>query len=207
MKKKYHMYVHKKECVPLIAPEKNKNNKRLIKYLTKHRCINRDLVEKLIEEGYMYQDSNGNCVFVGFTGKKKIKHISLHTAKSDSTYKIDVPGSEKAFSFSIKGKTDTVYVFESTIDLLSYITLFSNDMNEIYDGYVALGGVGRQALKRYVVENLNVKKIVVCTDNDEAGNLAAELITKEFADKYVVVRIKPTLKDFNEDLCQMKKGK
>lgn len=203
-KKKYFYKNNKKEKVPLIMPEHGKDNKKVIKYLTKTRCIDEELVNHLIDDGYIYQDNRNNCVFLGFTGKKKLRHISLRSMDSKGKVKIDVPGSDKQFSFSLRGSSNTVNVFESTKDLLSFMSLFKNEEGIMEDGFVALGGIGRQALKRYLGENRYIEKIRICTDNDDAGNQAVELIKKEFGEKYKIVRRKPHHKDFNEDLIYVR---
>lgn len=201
MAKKYY-YHNKKENYPLVMPERGKDNQKVIKYLTKTRCIDSDLIKRLIDEDYIYQDNKGNCVFLGYSGKKKLRHISLHSSSKKGKLKIDVPGSDKQFSFSLRGTSATVNVFESTIDLLSFMTLFKNEEGILDDGFVALGGVGRQALRRFLGENSQINKIRICTDNDDAGNQAVELIVKEFGNRYKIVRRKPHYKDFNEDLCK-----
>lgn len=197
-------YFFKTEKTPLIMPKKNTDNKRVIHYLTKIRCIDSSIIKNMIDENYIYQDIYGNCVFLGYTRGKKLKHISLVSSDSQKSFKIDVVGSDKQFSFSLIGNSKTVNVFESTIDLLSFMTLFKNDEEISNDGFVALGGIGRQALRRFIGENPYIEKIRICTDNDEAGDLAAKLIKKEFGNKYKIIRRKPHLKDFNEDLCYKK---
>ena len=190
-----------KEKVNIVLPSPNTDNKQVIKYLTKKRCIDPELIAGLIKEGYLYQDTKGNCVFVGFTDNKEVGHISLRAANVKSKRRIDVPGSDKSYSFSLQGTSETVNVFESTIDLLSFITMFRNEPGIGKDGFVSLGGMGRQALRRYLANNSSVKCIRVCTDNDEAGERAAKMISKEFSKKYRILRLRPHHKDFNEDLC------
>ena len=204
--KKYY-YRQTKEKIPLVMPERGENNDKVIRYLTKTRCIDPELIQRMIDEDYLYQDNKGNCVFLGYTRRKKLRHISLHTTNKNGKLKIDVKGSEKEFSFSLRGSSSTVNVFESTIDLLSFMTIYKNEEGILEDGFVSLGGVGRQSLRRFLGENRNIEKIRICTDNDEAGEEAVKLIIKEFGNEYKLVRRRPHFKDFNEDLVYRTKHK
>lgn len=47
-------------------PEKVKSNRRVFAYLCKTRGIDSKLVERLIGEKKLYEDTKGNAVFVGF---------------------------------------------------------------------------------------------------------------------------------------------
>ena len=41
----------------------------------------------------------------------------------------------------------------------------------------------------------------MCLDNDQAGNEACEKLTEEIPDRYSVICLKPSRKDWNEILC------
>ena len=48
-----------------------------------------------------------------------------------------------------------------------------------------------------------LRQIILCLDNDDAGNSACQRITKELKERYPAVsvyRLPPEHKDFNEDL-------
>ena len=49
--------------VPFVLPEEAENNSRVYAYLTKSRGLPGKLINDLIDDGLLYQDTNGNCVF------------------------------------------------------------------------------------------------------------------------------------------------
>ena len=98
----------------------------------------------------------------------------------------DAYGSHKAFSFKLDSleKSDTVHLFESAIDLLSYATLNKLENKEWYnDNLLSLAGVYQPAkkideskiplaLNYYLNQNQSIKKIYLHFDNDSAGRIA-----------------------------------
>ena len=72
----------------------------------------------------IYQDTKGNCVFVGFDEKGTAKFGAVRTMLTDRKYRGDCKNSDKRYAFHQIG-TDTtrLYVFEAPIDLLSHCTL------------------------------------------------------------------------------------
>lgn len=69
---------------------------------------------------------------------------------------------------------------------------------------VSLGGVADVKLEQFLKDNSNVKIIVSCLDNDEAGNRATLQIKEKYISKgYIVKRILPKNKDFNDDLIAL----
>lgn len=76
---------------------------------------------------------------------------------------------------------DDVYVFESAIDALSYLTIHKRDGKEWRDTNVlSLSGVTAAkkipcALERYIQKH-EVKRIVLCLDSDAAGKRATRCL-------------------------------
>lgn len=69
--------------------------------------------------------------------------------------------------------------------------------------YVALCSVAPQAAMKMLEHNENIKKAILCLDNDAAGNVASERICgllKREHPNINVYRQAPINKDFNEDL-------
>lgn len=97
-----------------------------------------------------------------------------------------------------------LYVFESPIDLISYLSLLKLfQVKEEPILCISLGGVCDLALKRTLAENPDINQIVLCLDNDAAGTIACEQIAQSFGDKLKLVRCLPQCKDFNEDLIAL----
>ncbi len=118
------------------------------------------------------------------TVRKKLKsYKGVSQGTTDSYFQYD------------RGIPDKAYVFESSIDLMSFMQLYPKENN---CKFVAMAG-----LKPTVVEDLLNKNltVILCVDNDSAGSK----FRKSFGDRCLVVTdcIKNGVKDFNE-LLQMR---
>lgn len=146
----------------------------------------------------------------------KARYANLRGIGSD--FIGDANGSDKHYSFGIPAavKSDTLHLFESAVDLLSYGTLlklYGKDWRS--DNLLSLAGVYRPkkeisestlpaALVRYLDEYPHIRKVVLRLDNDLTGKLAAETIKTLLPRKYAVdVESKPPPqgKDYNDCLC------
>lgn len=103
-------------------PALYENNDRVRTYLT-GRGLSMDLLRMCIDAGLIYEDMRHNCVFVGFDRKKVPRYAMLRSSSQYSTFLGEVSGSDKRYSFSLSGSSETLYVFESAIDCLSFIEL------------------------------------------------------------------------------------
>lgn len=193
----------KEEEKEFILPDKNDTYKHVIAYLTKTRGLDYDLVKDMIKMGFLYENKHRSCVFVGFDEYGVAKHASIRSTNTvGTTFKQDVAGSKKEYSFSISGSNEILNVSEAPIDVLSYITLQKINHIERADSYVSLGGVTNKALDKFLKKNPNIKKIRVCTDHDIAGEECANRIFQQYSSQYKVTRHRPKKKDFNEDLIE-----
>jgi len=106
----------------LLLPEKNDSNDAVVSYLV-GRGIDRGLVEECIAKGMIYESiPYHNCIFLGFDDEGEARYASFRASKPERIMG-DAAGSDKRYSFCIKGTTGIVHVFESAIDLLSLVTL------------------------------------------------------------------------------------
>ena len=212
---------HYEEKKPLTPPEANDNNVKAINYL-RSRGIDAGIIAKCIDAGMIYQTKKYlNVAFVSHDKEGNPQHIFLRGTSSYKdkqtgevkTFRRDAPGSTKAYPFALIGNAnaDKVFVFESSIDALSHATLYKMNGG---DGIVekahriSLHGTSTGALATFLSENPNVKTIIPCLDNDEAGRRAAVKMKKEFGDKGydVVDHKKPHAgKDYNEMLLNCEK--
>lgn len=105
-------------------PQRNPDDKRAIAYLVKTRGITAKLIIPLLKKGRIYEAAkNHNVVFTGIDSNGIIKYVMQRSTISGSSLKFESQDSDKRFSFSLKGQSDTLMVFESPIDLLSFISL------------------------------------------------------------------------------------
>lgn len=198
-----------------VLPEKNSNNKRLFAYLNKTRNLDVDIIEHFLKEKKLYESKEvsktgreyNNVVFCGYDENNKILYahkkstLNFENAKNIS---YDVPNSDKRYSFNHIGKNENLYVFESPVDMLSYIAL--NKENWEDNNYISLGGVSDKALIQFLETNKNITKVILSLDNDNAGILSTSKILPKVLElttpgRELTASINfPKFKDYNEDL-------
>ena len=179
--------------------EKDENNDRIIRYLTENRGIEKNLVEKWISSGDIYEEKkHHNVVFVG-RDADGIPRYAHCRGTGEIKYRGDVAESDKSCGFSHRGTDNQLFVFEAAIDLLSFIQLFPKDWNK--RSYLSLGGISGVALMAFLSERPQITSVFLCLDNDQPGNEACEKLAEEIPDGYSIIRLKPSRKDWNEILC------
>ena len=197
----------------LILPKTNSNNINAIHYL-KGRGIDEDIINYCIETGRIYESyPNHNVVILGFDKYGTPRYANLRGIGTD--FKGEASGSDKRFSFSIIAeKSDTVHIFESAIDLLSYATMLKiNGQKWDEHHLLSLAGVYRPgkelkdsslplALKQFLSEHSEIKTIHLRLDNDYAGMIATKTLKYFLSEKYdVSVHLPKRGKDYNDWLC------
>ena len=197
----------------LLLPQASPSTSRVYAYL-RSRGIDSDLIDFCIRTGRLYESSpHHNAVFVGLDKYNKPRYANLRGLGTD--FVGDATGSDKRFSFSIPAPgSDTVHLFESAIDLLSYATLVKiNGSNWNREHLASLAGVYKPkeelqessmplALKRYLSEHSDIRFITLRLDNDATGGRAAKALVSMLSDRYEVsVQPPPYGKDYNDYLC------
>ena len=176
----------------LLLPEKSELTAKVMWYLA-GRGIDIDIVKACIDEGLLYESlPYHNCVFVGLVG------------------------SDKRYSFRIEANSNTIHVFESAIDLLSYATIMKmRTGNWRAETMVSLGGVYAPspnkpiskipaALDNALQNHPEVKTIALHLDNDNTGRAAALSITEQLKDRYEMRNEPPPKgKDCNDYLMHV----
>lgn len=197
----------------LLLPQASPSTSRVYAYL-RSRGIDSDLIDFCVRTGRLYESSpHHNAVFVGLDKYNKPRYANLRGLGTD--FVGDATGSDKRFSFSIPAPgSDTVHLFESAIDLLSYATLVKmNGSNWNREHLASLAGVYKPkeelqessmplALKRYLSEHSDIRFITLRLDNDATGGRAAKALVSMLSDRYEVsVQPPPYGKDYNDFLC------
>lgn len=187
---------------PFALPEANRDMRRAFAYLTKTRCLDRDVVSVFARVKLIYEDAQyHNAVFVGIDANGVARHAHKRgTYTQGEPFKGNVDGCDPRYSFHFTGQSDTVYVFEAPIDLLSFISLYQRDWQQ--HSYVSLCGVSEHALLQLLADNPQVQKIGLCLDNDKAGIQARERIKGILTERGYgnVFSLFSQQKDWNEDL-------
>ena len=179
-------------------PARSDSKKAAYRYLSEKRKIAPSLLDVFFKAGDIFEDAaHRNVVFIG-RDKDGIPRCA-HARGMEDQSRRDVSGSDKSCGFSYRGIGNQLFVFEAPIDLLSFICLYSDKWMQ--RSYVSLGGVSGKALDCFLSERRDVRKVFLCTDNDEAGNAAAQRLAQSIADGIEVIRFSPAMKDWNEVLC------
>jgi len=192
-------------------PIHNRNNNRVIAYL-QSRGIDKKLLLDCINSGVIYESViHHNCVFIGKDERGKTRFAAMRGTLD--SFKCDSGGSDKRYGFTLhsnSNKCDTVAVFESPIDVLSYTTLYPNcECHRL-----SLGGTALAALNHFLENNMTIEKIIVCTDNDEAVICALKTSKKLTAialsgscrssEKTLTKRFSKCKKESVNNICKLK---
>mgnify|MGYP003377070028 CR=1 FL=1 len=182
----------------LLLPKKNQDDQKVIAYLS-GRGIDKEIIQFCLESGRVYESAfHHNAVFVGMDEKDNPKYAAIRG--TGTSFIGEANGSDKNYSFSIftEKSCDTMHLFESAIDLLSYATLLKLDGKEWRrEHLLSLAGVYQPAkeiekskvpvaLARALKMHPEVKTIVFHLDNDRIGRLATKAISTVLPKQYQV---------------------
>lgn len=203
-----------KEPRRLLIPEKSTTNKEIISYL-KNRGIDEDIINYCIDNNLIYQENKtNNVVFLGYDNEHNIKYAGCRSTNEKKIMR-DAKGSSKEFSFRMLSKitNNSLHIFESSIDLLSYATLLKLKGYDYQNqNLLALAGVYQSsknienskvpiAVQNFLNENKNTQDIVLHFDNDRAGREATKALIIAL-NRYNIYDIPaPYGKDINDYLC------
>ena len=211
-----------KENRRLVIPTKASNNNRAIEYL-KNRGIDEEIIQECVEKKLIYQeDRTNNIVFLGYDTNGNVKYAGCRSTNNKRIMR-DAKGSSKEFSFRMLSniKNNSIHIFESAIDLLSYATMLKIKGYDYKNhNLIALAGVYQPssnieqskvpiAIQNYLNKYQYTQDIVLHFDNDRAGRQATKAMIIAL-NKYNVYDIPaPYGKDINDYLCfklGLKKG-
>ena len=182
----------------LELPERNESCEIARKYLIEQRKLSEQLVDQMIEKGDIYESKNyHNVVFVGRDKEQNPRYAAMR-GTDENRYRGEAKGSEKIYGFGHIGTDEKLFVFESPIDLLSYITAVPEDWEK--HSYISLGGLSEKAMKRMYTEYPHIHSIYLCLDNDEPGNGRCRQLVSMIPEELSVYRLEPVKKDWNECL-------
>ena len=182
----------------LELPERNENCEIARKYLIEQRKLSEQLVDQMIAKGDIYESKNyHNVVFVGRDKEQNPRYAAMR-GTDEKRYRGEAKGSEKIYGFGHIGTDEKLFVFESPIDLLSYITAVPEEWEK--HSYISLGGLSEKAMKRMYTEYPHIHSIYLCLDNDEPGNERCRQFVSLIPEELSVYRLEPVKKDWNECL-------
>lgn len=136
------------------------DNNKVRTYLS-GRGISYGLIDEFIKKGILFQDNRNNAVFLHF---KNGVPCGAELHGTGGRFKGVAAGTGCTYTEYIRGKPEKAYLFESSIDMMSYLELHRNTDNS---AFAAMAG-----LKPSVAEALIEKygRVILCVDNDEKGD-------------------------------------
>lgn len=179
-----------------IPEPKDSNLYRVRAYLTQTRNINSDIVENMIKQGLLYADSYANAVFTNIEKTSAMLRGTLSNKRFVANR-----GKADVFTYS-NSEEPCLYVFESPIDLMSYLTL-NPDKKGTFVSINGNSNIAKVANKDYLK---NYTAVYCCTDNDVEGtNFLNKL--KQSHSNVIDCRPQQQHKDWNESLIEHEKNK
>lgn len=139
-------------------------------YLVNQRGINEDLVDTLIDKKLIQQDHNNNVVFL-WAKNKEVVGMDKQGTQPDKRFKHVVKNSDEKQGFNItNGRPENLYVFESSIDLLSYVSMYNPPNARL----VSMAGLKPQTYYHaigqiYEETKQPPKNVVFAVDSDVGG--------------------------------------
>ncbi|WP_101908622.1 DUF3991 and toprim domain-containing protein [Marasmitruncus massiliensis] len=190
-------------------PATHTDMRRVYAYLVKSRLIDREVVSFFAKQKLLYESCEKskdgtkeyhNAVFVGFDENGIARHAHKRGLYTEGKgFKGNVDGGLPQYSFHYNGTDNMLFVFEAPIDMLSYITL--HPQNWQHHNYVALCGVGGQAMMKMLELNPQIQEVSLCLDNDDAGHKASERLENQLVESGCQCRrLISQEKDWNDDL-------
>lgn len=189
-----------KAVKPFELPQMNDNMRRVYAYLLKQRKIDRDVLYAFADKNMICESlPYHNVVFIGYDKDGIPRHVSLRGTGQTSTYKGNASNSQPQYSFHWNGTSRYLCLFESPIDMLSFISMHKDNWKS--HSYAACCGVSDHILWQMMKDNPNIGYVYLCLDNDEPGQEAAYRIRQKLSEQGIPSEILiPNLKDWNEDL-------
>lgn len=175
------------------------NQKRAISYLINTRKIKKDVVFAFIKKGYLKQDMRGNLVFPFVDpDSKAIVGAEIVGTLNQVRFKQIAPGSNNTVGFNISFGTPTkLFIFESTIDLMSFISLYHKE-NFIQNAtFVSMCALKKETARYWFLRCFEER--YSCVDNDKFGiKFNDEFLKSELTIPFQ--SLYSELKDWNMDL-------
>ena len=191
-----------------ILPPAAAHMRRVFAYLIQTRKVSRDILAAFVQRKLVYEDTPcHNAVFVGRDDRGIPRHAHRRgTASGGRGFRQTVEGSDFRWAFHWTGRDRRLFVFESPIDLLSYITLHPENWRD--HSYVACCGTAWLPVAGMLERAPQLRELCLCMDSDDTGRAACDrLAAPAVRAGLVVYRDLPRHKDWNEDLQKLVENK
>lgn len=186
----------KKEGVLKI--EEADNCRRVFAYLCKTRGLDYDIISSLVKSGVIAQEQKtGNVLFKYYDDQGKVIGAEKVGTSTEHKFKGIATGSAGGHGFEVcRGDGSNLLFFESSIDMLSYLQMFSPDNCRLVSMMGVKPNIVLDTMVRYGIAPQNV---YLCSDNDEAGNDFADRLREQYPEMKRIAT-PDTYKDWNDML-------
>ncbi|WP_018395841.1 DUF3991 domain-containing protein [Bacillus sp. 37MA] len=182
-------------------------------YLVNERKIDERLVNWLFDKDLIAQDQRKNIVFKWREqgGKGEVVGADRQgTTKMDNkrgSFKQILPNGKQHSGFTVDiGKPETLYFFESPIDMLSYWSIQKGNLDNAR--LTSMNGLKFKTLFQSTIEakkeGLEIKKVVLGIDNDKGGHEFIKKLDSIVKWDILETALPPTLgDDWNNELKKL----
>lgn len=172
-----------KEQVVFHLPARASEGRHLWAYLIMERGVDREIVSDCVRQRILYQSTYSpphkpelklhNAVFVGYDQQGVPRAASLRGCAAKSSYKGEVPGSDKSCPFVLRGQEEATVlrIFEAPIDAMSDATidkLCGENWRSCWR-LATSGNASAAGILRQLQANPQIQDIEFYTDSDNGG--------------------------------------
>lgn len=193
------------EKKPLVLPKKSSTMKNVFAYLINTRKIDSTIVSQWVKNGNLYQDTHNNCVFVTYDNNGKPNFASQRGTNTNEPFRADVIGSNYDTCHFINNNAPNLIIGEAVIDIMSVQTILKSKGRDLKNyNYLSTNGTFKTHAVINALQSSNTDKVILATDNDEAGEKARNALRaliSEFNSNIQIVDFVPqNEKDWNAEL-------
>ncbi|OJV65236.1 MAG: hypothetical protein BGO41_01350 [Clostridiales bacterium 38-18] len=202
-----------------VLPALTKDVRRIIAYLTKTRCIDIDIVLKMIKRNLIGQDERGNVVFIWYDILDQSRHIIENargfelkgTTQKPFRYLSPTNKTGLGFNFIVGTEITKVFFFEAAIDAISFYELHKDQAfikDSLFQSMQTLGIKVIFDTEETLNMHFNESNCFICVDNDSDkkenyAGIYLERLEKQFELKFT--KLIPEQGDWNDVLVKSKR--
>jgi len=187
----------------------NPNHQQAKTYLKNNRHIENASIDYLIQNKLLFQERQTNNIIFPMYDENNICVGAELQGVTKKRFKGIMKGSKYGYGFNVRFSNDGIFdyalFFESAIDLISFTEYKKNYENKNLNKciLVSMAGLKANIVKHTLKAFMGNMRIVLCIDNDEAGQLFKNEVESIQAN-FLNYSPNKKFKDWNEQLISVK---